>query len=92
MNVFEIEAPAFEAARQIARNLYARSVRSMAGATGSTPSRRTTCWISCRTGAARHAAGADDRLRQRAAGRAGQVAVDDLPKASSAKGKLGFLQ
>jgi ATP-dependent Lon protease len=46
MNVFEIEPPSPEAARQIARNLYRPSAASTAGASASTPSRRTTCWTS----------------------------------------------
>jgi ATP-dependent Lon protease len=57
MNVFEIEPPSPEAARQIARNLYRHRAVNTAGANASRRNRMTMCWISWRTGTARNAPG-----------------------------------
>ena len=68
MNVFEIEPPSLEAARQIARNLY-RSIRGEHGwgARFDARARRRRARRAGRTGAARDAPRADDRVRQRPA-------------------------
>jgi ATP-dependent Lon protease len=93
MNVFEIEAPTFEAARQIARNLYA-SIRSDHGwGAQFDPDPSDDLLDQLAELAPRDmrralmTAFGNARLDDR-----GQLAVDDLPKAGSAKGKLGFLQ
>ena len=93
MNVFEIEPPSFEAARQIARNLYV-SIRGEHG-WGSRFDVEPSDYLldalaelapremrrSLMTGFG------NARLNQRS-----EIAVDDLPKAGSAKGKIGFVQ
>ena len=93
MNVFEIEAPTFEAARQIARNLYA-SIRSEHGwgdrfeADPSDDLLDQLAELAPRDMRRALMTGfGNARLDER-----GQLLVDDLPKAGSAKGKLGFLQ
>jgi len=93
MNVFEIEPPSPEAARRIARNLYV-SIRAEHG------------WgerfdIEPLDDVLDHLAELAPRDMRRALmtgfGNArldarSEISVDDLPKAASAKGKLGFLQ
>jgi len=91
--VFEIEPPSFEAARQIARNLYV-SIRGEHGwgsrfdvepsddlldALAELAPREMRRSLMTGFGNA--------RLNQRS-----EIAVDDLPKAGSAKGKIGFVQ
>ena len=93
MNVFEVEPPTFEAARQIARNMYI-GIRSEHG-WGSRFEAEPPCDV---LNALAELAPRDmrralmtgfgnARLQARDA-----IAVDDLPKAGSSKGKLGFLQ
>jgi ATP-dependent Lon protease len=93
MNVFEIEAPSHDAARQIARNLY-ESIRADHGwgqhfepeplgdvldLLAELPPRDMRRALMTGFGNAR----LDGR---------GEIMVADLPKAGAAKGKLGFLQ
>ncbi|MDB5871519.1 MAG: ATP-dependent protease La-like protein [Ramlibacter sp.] len=93
MNVFEIEAPSFDAARLIARNLY-RSIRAEHGwgarfdpdpsddlldQLAELAPRDMRRALMTGFGNAR----LDDRT---------EIAATDLPKAGSAKGKLGFVQ
>ncbi|MEO5669497.1 MAG: AAA family ATPase [Ramlibacter sp.] len=93
MNVFEIEAPSFEAARQIARNLY-HSIRCEHGwgeRFDTEPSDNLLDQLAemaprdmrraLMTGFG------NARLDER-----GEINASDLPKPGSAKGKLGFLQ
>ena len=93
MNVFEIEAPSFEAARHIARNLY-RSIRSEHGwgqrfeAEAGDDVLDQLAELAPRDMRRALMTGfGNARLDGRA-----EIGVDDLPKAASAKGKLGFLQ
>jgi ATP-dependent Lon protease len=93
MNVYEIESPSPEAARLIARNLY-QSIRSEHGwgvrfspepgdelldQLGEMPPREMRRALMTGFGNA--------RLAQRDA-----IKVEDLPKAGTAKGKMGFMQ
>jgi ATP-dependent Lon protease len=93
MNVFEIEAPDFEAARSIARNLY-RSIRGEHGwgarfehepaddlldQLAELAPRDMRRALMTGFGNAR----LDDR---------GAIALDDLPKSAAAKGRIGFVQ
>ena len=93
MNIFEIETPSFEAARQIARNLY-HSIRSEHGwgeRFDAEPSDNLLDQLAemaprdmrraLMTGFG------NARLDER-----GDINAGDLPKPGSAKGKLGFLQ
>jgi ATP-dependent Lon protease len=93
MNVFEIEPPSFEAARQIARNLY-RTIRGEHGwgeRFASEPSSDLLDQLAdlaprdmrraLMTGFG------NARLEHRE-----EIALDDLPKQSGGKTKLGFLQ
>ena len=93
MNVFEIEAPSLEAARQIARNLY-RSIRCEHGwGSRFVPEPSSDVLDQLAELAPRDMRRAlmtgfgNARLEQRE-----QIAVDDLPKAGGSKTKLGFLQ
>ncbi|MBK0392079.1 AAA family ATPase [Ramlibacter algicola] len=92
MNVFEIEAPSFEAARQIARNLY-RSIRGEHGwGSRFDPEPADDLLDALAELAPREMRRAlmtgfgNARLDQR-----GTIAVEDLPKAQ-AKGRMGFVQ
>jgi ATP-dependent Lon protease len=93
MNIFEIEAPTFEAARRIARNLYA-SIRAEHGWGGRfEPDPSDDLLDQLAELAPREMRRAlmtgfgNARLDQR-----GEILVEDLPKAGSAKGKIGFVQ
>jgi ATP-dependent Lon protease len=93
MNVFEIEAPSYEAARQIARNLY-RSIRAEHGWGARFEDEPLDDVLDLLAELAprdmRRAlmtGFGNARLDGRSA-----IAIDDLPKAGTAKGKLGFLQ
>jgi len=93
MNVFEIEAPSLEAARQIARNLY-RSIRGEHGWGGRfAPEPRDDVLDLLAELAPREMRRAlmtgfgNARLDQRS-----EIAVDDLPRAGAGKGKMGFIQ
>ncbi|TFZ04008.1 AAA family ATPase [Ramlibacter humi] len=93
MNVFEIEPPSFEAARQIARNLY-RSIRGDHGWGGRfSPEPADDLLDVLAELAPREMRRAlmtgfgNARLDQREA-----ISVEDLPKAGTAKGRIGFLQ
>lgn len=93
MNVFEIEPPAFDAARQIARNLYVtiRAEHGWGSRFDSEPSDDLLDVLaelapremrrSLMTGFG------NARLDQRS-----EISVEDLPKAGSAKGRIGFVQ
>jgi ATP-dependent Lon protease len=93
MNVFEIQAPSYEAARQIARNLY-RAIRTEHGwgaRFDDEPSGDVLDLLAelaprdmrraLMTGFG------NARLESRS-----EIAIDDLPKAGNAKGKIGFVQ
>jgi ATP-dependent Lon protease len=93
MNVFEIEAPSFEAARRIARSLYI-AIRSDHGwGERFAPEPADDLLDQLAELAPRDMRRAlmtgfgNARLDQRA-----EIAVDDLPKAAAAKGKIGFVQ
>lgn len=93
MNVFEIEAPSFEAARRIARSLY-RTIRSEHGwgerfeAEPADDLLDLLAELAPRDMRRALMTGfGNARLDQRA-----EIAVDDLPKAAAAKGKMGFVQ
>src|SRR4051812_8151372 len=93
MNVFEIEAPSLEAARQIARNLY-RSIRGEHGwGSRFAPEPRDDVLDLLAELAPREMRRAlmtgfgNARLDQRS-----EIAVDDLPRAGTGKGKMGFIQ
>lgn len=93
MNVFEIEPPSFEAARQIARNLY-RGIRSEHGwGQGFAPEPGDDLLDLLAELAPRDMRRAlmtgfgNARLDQRDA-----ITPDDLPKAGGAKVKMGFVQ
>ena len=93
MNVFEIEAPSFEAARRIARSLY-RAIRSEHGwGERFAPEPADDLLDQLAELAPRDMRRAlmtgfgNARLAQRA-----EIAVDDLPKAAAAKSKIGFVQ
>lgn len=93
MNVFEIEPPTFDAARQIARNLYV-SIRSEHGwGARFTPEPAADLLDQLAELAPRDMRRAlmtgfgNARLEQRE-----EITLDDLPKQSGAKTKLGFLQ
>ena len=93
MNVFEIEAPSFEAARRIARSLY-RAIRSEHGwgerfeAEPGDDLLDLLAELAPRDMRRALMTGfGNARLDQRA-----EIAVDDLPKAAAAKGKIGFVQ
>lgn len=93
MNVFEIAAPSFEAARQIACNLY-RSIRGEHGwGSRFAPEPRDDVLDHLAELAPRDMRRAlmtgfgNARLEQRDA-----ISVDDLPKAACNKGRMGFLQ
>jgi len=93
MNVFEIEAPSFEAARQIARNLY-MSIRGEHGwGARFEPEPSDDLLDLLAELAPREMRRAlmtgfgNARLDQR-----GEIAVEDLPKPGSSKGKIGFVQ
>ena len=93
MNVFEIEAPSFEAARRIARNLY-QSIRAEHGwgeRFDAEPADDVLDQLA--TLAPR------DMRRSLMTGfgnaqldRRGAITVEDLPRSSSPKGKMGFVQ
>lgn len=93
MNVFEIEAPSWEAARRIGRNLYL-SIRNDHG-WGTHFEPEPPCGLLDQLAdlAPREMRRAlmigfgNARLAQR-----GEISADDLPKAGTAKGKIGFLQ
>ncbi len=93
MNVFEIEAPSFEAARRIARSLYS-AIRSEHGwgerfaAEPADDLLDQLAELAPRDMRRALMTGfGNARLHQRA-----EIAVDDLPKAAAAKGKIGFVQ
>jgi ATP-dependent Lon protease len=93
MNVFEIQAPSYEAARQIARNLY-RSIRAEHGWGARFDDEPLADVLDLLAELAprdmRRAlmtGFGNARLDARSA-----IAIDDLPKTGAAKGKLGFLQ
>jgi ATP-dependent Lon protease len=93
MNVFEIEAPSFEAARHIARNLYV-SIRAEHGwGDRFDPAPSDDVLDQLAELAPRDMRRAlmtgfgNARLDQR-----GAILVEDLPKAGSVKGKIGFVQ
>jgi ATP-dependent Lon protease len=93
MNVFEIEPPSFEAARHIARNLYA-SIRSEHGwgdrfdADPTDDVLDQLAELAPRDMRRALMTGfGNARLDQR-----GEISVDDLPKAGAAKGRIGFVQ
>jgi ATP-dependent Lon protease len=93
MNVFEIETPSFDAARQIARNLYV-SIRSEHGWGARFEAMPADDVLDLLAELAprdmRRAlmtSFGNARLDQR-----GEISVEDLPKANAGKGKLGFLQ
>jgi ATP-dependent Lon protease len=93
MNVFEIEAPSFPEARRIARHLYVgiRSEHGWGSRFEAEPSDDLLDHLAelaprdmrraLMTGFG------NARLQER-----GEISVDDLPKAGSAKGKIGFVQ
>jgi ATP-dependent Lon protease len=93
MNVFEIEAPSFPEARRIARHLYVgiRSEHGWGSRFEAEPSDELLDHLAelaprdmrraLMTGFG------NARLQER-----GEISVDDLPKAGSAKGKIGFVQ
>src|SRR5512140_401275 len=93
MNVFEIEPPSFDAARRIARNLYAciRSEHGWGAQFASQPMDDVLDQLAelaprdmrraLMTGFG------NARLQRRA-----EITVDDLPKAAAVKGKIGFVQ
>jgi ATP-dependent Lon protease len=93
MNVFEIEPPSFDAARQIARNLYVtiRGEHGWGNRFEAEPSDDLLDVLaelapremrrSLMTGFG------NARLDQRS-----EISVEDLPKAGTAKGKIGFVQ
>src|SRR3954452_13097082 len=92
MNVFEIEAPSLEAARQIARNLY-RSIRGEHGwGSRFAPEPRDDVLDLLAELAPREMRRAlmtgfgNARLDQRS-----EIAVDDLARAGAGKGKMGFI-
>jgi ATP-dependent Lon protease len=93
MNVFAIEPPSLEAARQIARNLY-RSIRGEHGwGSRFSPEPGDDVLDLLAELAPREMRRAlmtgfgNARLDQR-----NEIAIDDLPRPSGGKGKLGFLQ
>src|SRR4051794_31390994 len=93
MNVFAIEAPSLEAARQIARNLY-RTIRGEHGwGSRFAPEPGDDVLDLLAELAPREMRRAlmtgfgNARLDQRS-----EIAVDDLPRAGSGKGKMGFIQ
>jgi ATP-dependent Lon protease len=93
MNVFEIEPPSFEAARQIARNLYL-SIRAEHGWGARFATEPAAALLDQLAELAprdmRRAlmtGFGNARLEQR-----DEIALDDLPKQSGSKTKLGFLQ
>ena len=93
MNVFEIEAPSFDAARQIARNLYT-SIRSEHGwgerfeAEPSDDVLDQLAELAPRDMRRALMTGfGNARLDQRS-----EICVDDLPEAATPKGKIGFVQ
>lgn len=93
MNVFEIEAPSFEAARRIARSLY-HAIRSEHGwgerfaAEPADDLLDQLAELAPRDMRRALMTGfGNARLDQRA-----EIAADDLPKAAAAKGKIGFVQ
>ena len=93
MNVFQIEPPDFDAARQIARNLYA-SIRGEHGWGGRFEAEPSDDLLDQLAELAprdmRRAlmtGFGNARLAQR-----GEVLVEDLPKAASGKGRIGFVQ
>ncbi len=93
MNVFEIDAPSFDAARSIAANLY-RSIRADHGwgarfdADPSNDLLDQLAELAPRDMRRALMTGfGNARLDNRC-----EISVDDLPKAGSAKGKLGFVQ
>ncbi len=93
MNVFEIEAPSFEAARRIARSLYC-AIRSEHGwgerfaAEPADDLLDQLAELAPRDMRRALMTGfGNARLDQRA-----EIGVDDLPKAAAAKGKIGFVQ
>ena len=93
MNVFEIEAPSFEAARRIARNLYTCIRAEHAWGERFDPEPSDDLLDQLAELAPRDMRRAlmtgfgNARLDQRQ-----EISVDDLPKAGSAKGKIGFVQ
>ncbi len=93
MNVFEIEAPSFEAARRIAHNLY-MCIRSEHGwGEQFAPEPRADVLDQLAELAPRDMRRAlmtgfgNARLQRHA-----EIAVDDLPKAAASKVKIGFVQ
>jgi ATP-dependent Lon protease len=93
MNVFEIEAPSYEAARQIARNLY-RSIRGEHGWGARFEDEPLDDVLDVLAELAprdmRRAlmtGFGNARLDARSS-----IAIDDLPKGAAAKGKIGFVQ
>jgi ATP-dependent Lon protease len=93
MNVFEIEAPSFEAARRIARNLY-QAIRAEHGwgeRFEAEPADDVLDQLA--------ALAPRDMRRFLMTGfgnaqldRRGAISVDDLPRSSTPKGKMGFVQ
>jgi ATP-dependent Lon protease len=93
MNVFEVDAPTFEAARQIARNLY-MSIRAEHGwGQHFVPEPADDLLDHLAELAPREMRRAlmtgfgNARLADRC-----EIALEDLPKPSAAKGKIGFVQ
>jgi ATP-dependent Lon protease len=93
MNVFEIEPPTFEMARVIARNLYVSIRRAHGWGVRFESEPRDEVLDQLAELAPRDMRRAlmtgfgNARLDAR-----GEIAVDDLPKPSSGKGKVGFIQ
>jgi ATP-dependent Lon protease len=93
MNVFEIEAPSFDMARAIARNLYAAIRREHGWGSRFDPEPRDDVLDLLAELAPREMRRAlmtgfgNARLDAR-----GEILADDLPKPASGKGKVGFIQ
>src|SRR5512140_2986298 len=93
MNVFEIEAPSFEAGRRIARSLYRAICSEHGWGERFAPEPSSDLLDQLAELAPRDMRRAlmtgfgNARLDQRA-----EIAVDDLPKAAAVKGKIGFVQ
>ncbi|MBU2285394.1 MAG: AAA family ATPase, partial [Gammaproteobacteria bacterium] len=93
MNVFEIEAPDFEAARQIAGQLYAsiRNDRDWGRLLAEEPSSDVLDQLAALAPREMRRALMTGFGNARLAGR-DHIKVDDLPRASALRSKIGFVQ